>query len=31
VVNLVDCLVELLQSHSFEGEVVPVKYSSWKE
>jgi len=32
--NLADCLVELLQGgagHSFKGEVVPVKYSSWKE
>jgi len=29
VVNLADCLVELLQGgvgHSFEAEVVPVKY-----
>jgi len=34
MVNLADCLVELLQcgaGHSFEGEVVPVKYNSWKE
>jgi len=34
MVNLADSLVELLQGgagHSFEGEVVPVKYSSWKE
>jgi len=34
VVNLADCLVEMLQGgagHSFKGEVVPVKYSSWKE
>ena len=29
MVNLADCLVKLLQGHSFE-EVVPVKYSSWK-
>jgi len=34
MVNLADCLVELLQDeagHSFEGDVVLVKYSSWKE
>ena len=34
MVNLADCLVELLQcgaGHSFEGEVVSVEYSSWKE
>ena len=32
--DLADCLVELLQGgadHSFKGEVVPVKYSSWKD
>ena len=34
VVNLADYLVELFQGgagHSFKGEVVPVKYDSWKE
>jgi len=34
VINRADCLVELLEGgagHSFECEVVPVKYSSWKE
>jgi len=33
-INLADCLVELLQDgtgHSFEREVVTVKYSSRKE
>jgi len=32
--DLADCLVELLHcgaDHSFKGEVVPVKYSSWKD
>ena len=32
--DLADCLVELLQGgadHSFKVEVVPVKYSSWKD
>ena len=34
MINLADWLVELLQGgagHGFEREVVPVKYSSWKE
>jgi len=34
VVNLADCLVVLLQGgagHRFDGEVVPVKYDSWKK
>jgi len=34
MVNLADYLVELLQGgtgHSFKGEVVPVKYGSWKK
>jgi len=30
VVNLADCLIELLRG-SFERKVVPMEYSSWKE